>query len=111
MLATVCSCMTGYLYTLITGTTHECILICGDGLVIPPETCDDGGLGGCNSACSGNNTNFNCSGGSTASPSICVCDIGYKLNTPTSYTCLTNCGDGLVYFPETCDDGGLGGCD
>lgn len=47
--------------------------ICGDGLVIPPETCDDGtnnGIG-CAIGCLGIAPGYSCSGGSLTSATIC----------------------------------------
>ena len=75
--------------------------VCGDGKVIGLESCDDWSDDdlGCNSDCSGPHPAFTCTGGDVNSPSVCK----------------PICGDGLVYFPEVCDDGiqpaNLKGCD
>lgn len=67
-----------------------------------PETCDDSAAGGCSSNCTGPNTNFTCSGGSTTTPSICSCLTGFsKVGT----LCLPVCGDAQVVGNEVCDDG------
>ena len=64
-----------------------CSVICGDGKIISPETCDD------------NNTAINdgCS-------STCSVETGYTCTTSNPSTCKPICGDGLVISPETCDD-------
>jgi cysteine-rich repeat protein len=70
--------------------------VCGDGIVVGAETCDDGNTAdgdGCNATCDVE-TGYTCSG----SPS----------------TCGTICGDGLILGAETCDDGNPAagdGCD
>lgn len=75
-------------------TYHSsCSPICGDGLVLGDETCDDGsndGIG-CAYGCIGNATGWNCTGGGPTSASICK----------------TICGDGILISPESCDDGNL----
>jgi cysteine-rich repeat protein len=66
-----------------------CQEICGDGLMLGIEKCDDGtqnGLG-CNEDCSGPATGF-----------TCQCSIA-----PCS--CLHVCGDGIRVEGEQCDDG------
>ena len=42
----ICSCYPGF-------AGVSCATLCGDGLVAGNEICDDGGLGGCLSDCSG----------------------------------------------------------
>jgi hypothetical protein len=54
-----------------------CTEICGDGLMIGDEVCDDGGQGGCFSDCTKFNANFTCVGGNATSPSLCSCNSGY----------------------------------
>lgn len=46
--------------------------ICGDGLVMKEEVCDDKNSGGCTQDCKGSNSGYICTSGSTLSPSICV---------------------------------------
>lgn len=46
--------------------------MCGDSKVIPPETCDDGAKGGCNSTCIGQNPLYVCVGGSPTTPTNCT---------------------------------------
>lgn len=41
-----------------TGTT--CVEICGDGLRVGDEVCDDGNLGGCLANCLGPKSGFDC---------------------------------------------------
>jgi cysteine-rich repeat protein len=78
------------------GQPSACTPICGDGLILGDETCDDGDLtpgDGCNGACR-IEAGYNCAG----EPSHCA----------------SICGDGLVVGSETCDDGELqpgDGCD
>ena len=46
--------------------------ICGDGYVFFPETCDDGGQGGCNPNCIETvNSNVQCSQGTTLKATVC----------------------------------------
>lgn len=68
-----------------------CTVICGDGIQIVPESCDDGTLNneGCNPTCSGSLVGWTCSSGTPNSPSIC---------NPI-------CNDGIVIGNEICDDG------
>ena len=92
-----------------TGWTHENVTnpdgtalwtvatnVCGDGLVVRGETCDneDKIIGDgikCLDDCSGNYIGWLCEGGSTTSPTICD----------------TVCGDSVVLQDEYCDDGNL----
>jgi hypothetical protein len=68
----VCSCQPGY-----TMNASICISSCGDGLLISPETCDDGDKGGCLKGCIGVSENYECSGGSNVAPSLCKCIKGF----------------------------------
>ena len=52
--------------------------MCGDGLVVGIETCDNGNNGGCNSTCTGVSPYFTCTGGSPTSSSVCTCNTGYS---------------------------------
>ena len=68
-------------------------MICGDGLLFIPETCDDGNKTdgqGCKSDCSGTLSGYVCQGGNATDPSVCE----------------PICGDGKINPPENCDDGG-----
>jgi len=58
------------------------------------EVCDAGSLPGCLSDCSNSSIGYKCIKGNSTSPSVCA---------PV-------CGDGLLISPESCDDGGIGGC-
>ncbi len=109
--------------------------VCGDGIVTPPETCDDGNTtagDGCSGTCliepqdlAGNG--WSCSpAGALCTKTVCgdrvvqgneQCDDGNNLpfdgcdkcrKEPTcrNGTCLGVCGDGIVVSPgEECDDG------
>jgi len=73
-----------------------CTPICKDGLLIPPEICDDSTnlLIGCDSTCTGPLDGWSCAPGTPAS------------------TCSTICGDSIfVSFTESCDDGNTAGGD
>ena len=96
----ICTCSPGFVGV-------SCTTLCGDGLVVGNEICDDGGLGGCLPDCSGATQNYTCSAGSPTTASVCSCSIGFSLQ---SGNCLPTCGDGLVFPPETCDDNNNGGC-
>jgi len=105
--ASFCSCLTGF-----QTSGALCLPICGDGRLVGNEICDDGGLGGCDIACSLSSPNYECSGGSPISPSICACLPGFLLNGVNCEISLSGpiCGDGKVQSPEVCDDGNKGGC-
>lgn len=65
-----------------TGSPSVCVPVCGDGLKVFGEICDDGNLindVGCLADCSGTAPGYLCSGGSTTSPTICteVCGNGF----------------------------------
>ena len=62
--------------------------LCGDGVIAPSETCDDG--------------NTTAGDGCSAT---CAIEAGYACaGTPSA--CTTICGDGLIRGSEACDDGG-----
>ncbi len=71
------------------GTPSACSEICGDGLVVGIEDCDDSGV----------IDGDGCSG-------VCGIEAGYECVGEPS-TCAPACGDGLIILPEGCDDGGL----
>jgi cysteine-rich repeat protein len=71
----------------------SCDAECGDGLVHPEESCDDGNAGdgdGCSDFCQVEG-GWSCTG----EPSVCT----------------SNCGNGVLNIGETCDDGGTAGGD
>ena len=55
-----------------------CITVCGDGLRVGIETCDDGNVvlgDGCGAACEAIEAGFTCSKGNASTTDICVtCD-------------------------------------
>ena len=74
----------------------SCTAICGDGLKVGIEACDDG-----------NNTNS-----SDGCSAVCTVDCGYKCSTDEGVdgasTCAaTSCGDGVVAGLQECDDSDL----
>ena len=74
---------------------NVCASVCGDGLVVAAETCDDNGTAagdGCSDSCAVE-SGWACD---TAEPSVCHQIV---------------CGDGLVDAPETCDDSGTDNAD
>jgi fibro-slime domain-containing protein len=107
---------------------------CGDGIVTPPETCDDGNTvsgDGCSSTCQiepqdpdGNGWSCPPAGG-PCTRTVCgdgivegneQCDDGNSLPFDGCYkcrkepacpngTCLSVCGDGIISPGEECDDG------
>ncbi|CAD8104762.1 unnamed protein product [Paramecium sonneborni] len=86
-------------YIQIDGT---CNSICGDGIVANlAEMCDDGNANpfdGCHQC------QFSCDQFChTCHNSLCIfCQIGYKL---IKNKCIPQCNDGLLVFPELCEDG------
>lgn len=79
-------------YVCSTAVPNVCTEVCGDGLKVGTENCDDGtndGVG-CNLGCkTGAVTGWTCTGGSNI----------------TATTCGGICGDGLRVADENCDDG------
>ncbi len=94
-----------------------CTPVCGDGIVVGPELCDDGDLNAddgydvCNTTCSGR---AYCGDGIVQSGQE-ACDNGFNLDLYTTgkpNSCAPGCqlpavcGDGIVQAPyEFCDDG------
>ena len=81
-----------------------CSVICGDGISLESETCDDNDMNsqrGCNSSCTGPLNGWSCTTGTSTTASQC---------NP-----LYVCGDGIVDIAnfEACDDGSNDGlyCD
>jgi cysteine-rich repeat protein len=87
--------------------------ICGDGLVQPGETCDDGAANGmygrCRADCSG--LGPRCGDGVVNGPE--ECDDGNASNTDSCTNTCRNarCGDGFVQAGEACDDGNTSNTD
>ncbi|MGC9983372.1 MAG: DUF4215 domain-containing protein [Polyangia bacterium] len=102
---------------------------CGDGIVVPPEQCDDGNTvagDGCSPTCK-IEIGYKCSGSpSVCTPTICGngivegiegCDDGNTMPFDgcsedcqielacSGASCTSKCGDGVVVPPEQCDDG------
>ena len=99
-----CQTETGYACTApvaATGTTaavaSSCTVVCGDGLVITPETCDDGNvvgdpIDGCSATCTVD-TGWGCTVLSGQTASVCI-------------VIPATCGDGIINTGEReqCDD-------
>lgn len=82
----------------------ECVTPgCGDGIVTPPEQCDDGNVvdaDACTSACQLPICGDGLSQGAEE------CDDGNALDTDECIDCrMARCGDGFVGSREACDDG------
>ena len=62
-----------------------CSPICGDGIVVFSEACDDGLLDGkgCLNNCTGEINGYYCSGGTPTTPSVCTshCGDGWIVDT------------------------------
>ena len=89
--ATSCTCG-GWVLPKVNGV---CSTLCGDGIIIGNEKCDDGNTNdhdGCSSACTIEPCNLNCS-----------CD-GW-VHPWVNGSCSTLCGDSLLRGQEKCDDG------
>lgn len=68
-----------------------CTPVCGDGIVVLGEICDDGDqsdVDKCLADCSGAVPGYSCSGGNRTAPSVC----------------FEVCGDGILTPSEGCDD-------
>ena len=78
----------GWNCTLRSGTWSNCFEICGDGIIVGRETCDDGNLTdneGCANNCKETLTGWGCTGSNVSFPSVCseVCDDGYIVGNET----------------------------
>ena len=97
-----CSCPNGEVYDPMLGCNGA---ICGDGIVQPPEECDDGNLeedDGCTSLCT-----LSCLNGGQPNPNgECECPDGTPYD-PMQGCNGGFCGDGIVQPPEECDDGNI----
>ena len=101
------TCQPGY---TINSATGQCIPICGDGIKIGSERCDDGNTNnedGCKGDCTSVETSWVWSGGSPTSRDICTYwSSGFYQNDATNPTVwLTHWGDGLKAGSEKWDDG------
>ncbi len=87
-----------------TGTTTDTPGMCGDGVVDPGESCDDGNAID-DDGCTNNCVLASCGNG-TIDPGE-QCDDGNTIDEDTcTNTCLqATCGDGIVGPGESCDDG------
>ena len=99
------SWQTGYSYS-----SGACNPICGDGLRIGTEKCDNGsnsGTGGWASDCTSVTAGWVCSGGSSSSADTCTqCSAGYYQNDATNPTTwVTHCSDSKRVGSEKWDDG------
>ncbi|CAD8154633.1 unnamed protein product [Paramecium octaurelia] len=103
-------CNTGGWQTDLTVTPWKCKEICGDGLIIGSEQCDDensfdtDGCKDCKYYC-----RIGCSSCDYTTNKCLSCEFpGF---TPISYYCKNICGDGIIaldpsnYYTEQCDDG------
>ena len=94
---TCLTCQTGY--SLV---NNSCIQVCGDGMVMTPELCDDGNLvsgDGCSSTCT-IETAFYCN--TTAVPTLCGLCVANCDNCTNSTVC-TLCSVGYVLANGTCE--------
>ena len=108
----------------------QAVAVCGDGITLGPETCDDGNTvngDGCSSTCH-LEFRYKCSGSpSKCSPTVCGdgkkegaegCDDGNTMpfdgcsedcqiepNCSGTSGCTSQCGDGIIMGSEQCDDG------
>ena len=89
---------------------NQCHEICGDGIKVGSEQCDDGNTinnDGCQSDCTLITPGFACVGGGSGSKDICTqCLTGYIQNSDKT-ACVPNWGDGLKMPSELWDDGNL----
>jgi cysteine-rich repeat protein len=83
-----CSVETGYACSM---EPSQCATVCGDGIIVGSETCDQGGM--------------NVADGDGCS-ATCAIEMGYIcFGTPS--ICLDSCGNGTVEAGEQCDDANL----
>ncbi len=103
---------------LYSGDGLTCKPICGDGVLVGGETCDDKNVvanDGCSATCA-TEIGWTCAGAPSVCTAICgdglvlgaeACDDGNIVNTDACVKCaLAKCGDGYVRAgAEACDDG------
>ena len=133
-----CECDAGYDGTGV--GAGSCTAICGDGLKLGAEACDDGNLlpdDGCSATCTvesgytctgqgpGSCTDINeCTAGTpcdanatcdnTPGDFTCTCDAGFSGTGVGAGSCTPVCGDGMIVAGEACDDSNtdnMDGCD
>jgi len=86
--------------------------VCGDGVIVPPETCDDGNQqsgDGCGSTCALEGAPPDCGDGKMSYPEQCD-DGNRQRGDGCSEQCadesaVLRCGNDALEFPEQCDDG------
>lgn len=87
-----------------------CVPICGDGLRVGTEVCDDQNTSdsdGCNATCDTIEATYICTGGSSSGKDTCTqCSAGTSPNAEKD-TCEVICGDGLRAGAEVCDDSNI----
>ncbi len=92
-----------------TGGAGSVVPVCGDGIVIGGEVCDDGNTAsndGCDATCAAVETGYACLQDTTPMDNIC--------DTGGAGSVVPVCGDGMVIGGEVCDDGNTvanDGCD
>ncbi|MGD2063040.1 MAG: hypothetical protein PVF51_05595, partial [Nitrospirota bacterium] len=86
----------------------KCEAECGNGVVKPPEVCDDGNAddcGACDATCTGPGDGMTCLGGTG-----CTADTDCASGMCDAGQCAAECGNGVVEVDEVCDDGNADDC-
>ncbi len=78
---------------------------CGDGIVQPPEECDNGALNRDDGACKSNCTLAYCGDGLVGPGEACDDGNDSDLDTCNAMCRFPTCGNGVVEGAEACDDG------
>ncbi len=95
--------------TCDTGGAGSVVPVCGDGMVLGGEVCDDGNTAandGCDATCAAVETGYVCLQDTTPMDNIC--------DTGGTGSVVPVCGDSIIVGPEVCDDGNAtagDGCD
>jgi cysteine-rich repeat protein len=100
-----CGSRTGLFEGTSESTPTGPVPMCGNGVLDPSETCDDGNVAP-NDSCTSSCTKARCGDG-IVQTGVETCDDGNRVDNDA---CRNNCGpltcgDGIVQSPETCDDG------
>ena len=95
------------------GAASTCTPVCGDGMRLGDEVCDDGNVAS-GDGCSGLAVAAKGSVQAVSSSSSCRAEMGRKCRSAGpggKDTCTAVCGDGQRADPEVCDDGNTAGGD
>ncbi|MBL8783297.1 MAG: DUF4215 domain-containing protein, partial [Deltaproteobacteria bacterium] len=107
-----CAPQPGWVCPTDDGYGGVCVTVCGDGVVVGTEECDDGkhcqNLTSCsaNSECTGIGDGLCKTRNLTGCNATCKVEVGWDCpGSGSGGACTATCGDGVIRGAETCDDG------